>query len=177
MPNLERRKLLHAGIVLAVPFGGISLLSGCQQVTDDAGNDDSPNVGESNDLVVNQSKPENEGQMMQVQYLEVVTPDVDALCEQYSAIQGITFSEPDQNLGNARTAKLNGGGLIGIRGPLRENESPVIRPYMLVENLEEAVAAAANAGAEIALPQMEIPGHGTIAIVVQGGIECGLWQD
>ncbi len=59
---------------------------------------------------------------------------------------------------------------------LRETETPVIRPYMLVENLEEAVAAAADAGAEIAIPSMELPGHGTIAVVTQGGIECGLWQ-
>ena len=113
---------------------------------------------------------------MQIQYLEVVTQDVDALCNQYAGMLGVEFSEPDPNLGNARTAALNGGGMLGIRGPLREDETPVIRPYALVENLEQAVAAAADAGAEIALPKMEIPGHGTIAIVIQGGIECGLWQ-
>ena len=109
-------------------------------------------------------------------YLEIVTPDVDALCNQYSAIHGTTFSEPDANLGGARTAKLNGGGLVGIRGPLRETETPVIRPYVLVDDIKASVAAAADAGAEIAIPSMEIPGHGTIAIVIQGGIECGLWQ-
>ena len=84
--------------------------------------------------------------------------------------------DPDATFGNARTAKLNGGGLIGIRGPLRETETPVIRPYTLVEDIEGAVAAAADAGAEIAIPSMEIPGHGTIAVVIQGGIECGLCQ-
>ena len=175
MPNLDRRKLLHAGIVFAVPFGGMSLLSGFQQSTDNTNNDGSPHIGETNEPVL---KPKQDGKekIMQVQYLEIVTPDADALCKQYSAVHGITFSEPEANFGNARTAKLNGGGLIGIRGPLRETETPVIRPYMLVENLEEAVAAAADAGAEIAIPSMELPGHGTIAIVIQGGIECGLWQ-
>ena len=113
---------------------------------------------------------------MKVHYLEIVTPKVDALCDQYSKIHNVTFSEPDPNLGGARTAKLNGGGLIGIRGPLRETETPVVRPYTLVENLKEAVAAAADAGAEIAIPSMEIPGHGTIAVVIQGGVERGLWQ-
>lgn len=113
---------------------------------------------------------------MQIQYLEIVTPESESLCKQYSAIHGITFSEPDVNLGNARTAKLEGGGLIGIRGPMREDEPPTIRPYTLVEDLEKAVAAAAEAGAKVALPKMELPGHGTIAIVIQGGIECGLWQ-
>ena len=113
---------------------------------------------------------------MRIHYLEIVTPKVDALCEQYSKIHDVTFSEPDPNLGGARTAKLSGGGSIAIRGPLRETETPVIRPYTLVDNLKEAVAAAAEAGAEIAIPSMEIPGHGTIAVVIQGGIECGLWQ-
>lgn len=177
MQKLDRRKLLQAGIALAVPFGGISLLSGCQQSTDNANNDDSPIVGETDTSVVKKPEQESKGKFMQVRYLEIVTPDVDALCKQYSAIHAITFAEPDQNLGNARTAKLADGGQIGIRGPLREDETPVVRPYMLVERLEEAVAAAADAGAEIALPQMEIPGHGTIAIVIHGGIECGLWQD
>lgn len=113
---------------------------------------------------------------MKIHYLEIVTSDVDALCNQYSAIHGITFGEPDANLGGARTGKLDGGGLIGIRGPLRDTETPVIRPYVLVDDIEASVAAAADAGAEIAIPSMEIPGHGTIAVIIQGGIECGLWQ-
>ncbi len=46
---------------------------------------------------------------MKIQYLEIVTPEVDALCRQYSTIHGITFSEPDANFGGARTAKLDGG--------------------------------------------------------------------
>ena len=175
MPNLDRRRLLRAGIALAVPFGGMSLLSGCQQSTDNTKNDSSENVGETDESVVN-PKQDGKEKIMQIQYLEIVTPEADALCKQYSAVHGITFGEPDANLGNARTAKLNGGGLIGIRGPLRESETPVVRPYVLVENIEASVAAASEAGAEIALPMMELPGHGTIAVVIQGGIECGLWQ-
>ena len=114
---------------------------------------------------------------MQLQYLEIVTPKVDELCKQYSKIHGVTFGDPLPAFGNARIAKLVGGGQIGIRGPMRNTEKPVIRPYMLVESLEEAVAAAKDSGAEIAIAAMEIPGgHGSIAIVIQGGIECGLWQ-
>ena len=113
---------------------------------------------------------------MDLYYLEIVTPKVDALCDQYSIIHGVAFSKPNANLGGARIAKLNGGGSIAIRGPLRDTETPVIRPYTLVENLNAAVTAAADAGAKIAIPSMELPGHGTIAVVIQGGIECGLWQ-
>ncbi len=114
---------------------------------------------------------------MKVQYLEIVTPKVDALCRQYSTVYDIIFSEPDANFGGARTAKLDGGGLIGIRGPLRDTETPVVRPYVLVDDIKVAVESAAEAGAEIAMPPMEIPEHGVFAIVIHGGIECGFWQD
>ncbi len=113
---------------------------------------------------------------MQIQYLEIVTPDVDAVCETYAQSHGVEFSESDQNLGGARTARLANGGMLGIRAPLRDTESPVVRPYMLVEDIQSTVDAAAKAGAEVAVPPMEIPGHGTFAIVLQGGIDSGYWQ-
>lgn len=109
--------------------------------------------------------PINKGRMMQVQYLEIVTPNVDAICTQYTKVHGVTFGEPEPNLGGARTAKLTGGGTLGVRGPLRANEMPVVRPYLLVDDIAASVTAAADAGAEIALPPMKIPGHGTCAIV------------
>jgi len=178
MSNLDRRKLLGAGIGLMVPLGALSLFSGCEQTKDDSNNnDDSSKVGKTEKSDSKKTDEKSKGKNMQIRYLEIVTPDVDALCKQYSAMHDATFGEPVPNLGNARTAELNGGGVIAIRGPMRETETPVIRPYVLVENIEKAVAAAAEAGAEIAIPSMEIPGHGTIAIVIQGGIECGLWQD
>ena len=114
---------------------------------------------------------------MKIRYLEIVTPEADALCRQYSAIYGIHFSEPDASLGGARTAKLDGGGLVGIRGPLRDTETPVVRPYVLVDDIKAAVESAAEAGAEIAMPPTEIPKHGAFAVVIHGGIECGFWQD
>ena len=113
---------------------------------------------------------------MQIHYLEIVTKEVDAVCASYAAANGVQFGKPDTGLGNARTAALPGGGLVGVRAPLRETEGPVVRPYWLVDNIETAVAAAVHAGGEIALPPMEIPGHGTFAIYIQGGIDHGLWQ-
>lgn len=113
---------------------------------------------------------------MQIHYLEIVTPDVEAACALYGQLYGVSFSEPVAELGNARTAELPGGGKLGVRAPLRETEAPVVRPYLLVDDLGAAVRAAEAAGAEIAIPSMEIPGHGTIAIYLLGGIEHGLWQ-
>lgn len=113
---------------------------------------------------------------MQIQYLEIVTKDVDAVCAAYASANGVQFGEPVGGLGNARTAALAGGGLVGVRAPLRETEVPVTRPYWLVEDIEAAVAAVAEAGGFIALPPMQIPGHGTCAIYIHGGNEHGLWQ-
>lgn len=113
---------------------------------------------------------------MQIHYLEIVTKDVGAVCAAYAAATGAQFGEPDAGLGHARTAALPGGGLVGVRAPMHETEEPVVRPYWLVSDIKAAVAAAVKAGAQVAHPPMEIPGHGTFAIYIQGGIHHGLWQ-
>lgn len=113
---------------------------------------------------------------LQIHYLEIVTPDVDAMCAVYAAANGLQFGEPDARLGNARTARLPGGGMVGVRAPLRESEEPIIRPYWLVDDIESAVTAAVEAGAELAHPPLEIPGLGTFAIYLEGGVQHGLWQ-
>jgi predicted enzyme related to lactoylglutathione lyase len=113
---------------------------------------------------------------MQIYYLEIVTNEVDAVCAAYEAANSVHFGTPDPGLGEARTATMPGGGLVGVRAPLRETEAPVVRPYWLVDDIEAAVAAAVDAGGKMAHPPMEIPGHGTFAIYLQGGIDHGLWQ-
>ena len=65
---------------------------------------------------------------MQIHYLEIVTREVDAVCAAYAAANGVEFGKPDSGLGNARTAEMPGGGLAGVRAPLRETEAPVVRP-------------------------------------------------
>ena len=113
---------------------------------------------------------------MRIQYLEVVTSDVDAVCETYSQLHDVTFGERDQNLGGARTAQLANGGMLGVRAPMHDAEKPVVRHYILVEDIKATVEAAAKSGAEVALPPMALAGHGTCAIVIQEGIEFGFWQ-
>ncbi len=113
---------------------------------------------------------------MKIQYLEIVTREVDAVCAAYAAAHKVQFGKADAGLGNARTAPLAGGGLVGVRAPLRETEEPVVRPYWLVDDIAAAVAAAVKAGGQLAVPPMEIPGHGTFAIYLLGGNDHGLWQ-
>ena len=113
---------------------------------------------------------------MQVHYLEIVTTDVDTMCATYAQLHGVTFGDGDAGLGDARTVPMPGGGMLGVRAPMHETEEPVVRPYLLVDDIEAAVAAAVEQGGEIAHPPLELPGHGTFAIFIQGGIHHGLWQ-
>lgn len=113
---------------------------------------------------------------VQVHYLEVVTPNVEETCAALAAQHGVTFEGPEAMLGNARVATLAGGGRIGVRAPMRDDEEPVVRPYMLVDDIEAASAAAEAAGAEFAMRATEIPGQGKFAIYFLGGIQHGLWE-
>jgi len=169
--NTTRRNILRNGMAfVALPSTLMHL--GCAPDSDDAPHNTNGSPDDSAEPTGAQAK----GNAMKVQYLEIVTPDVDALCETYSRLHGVTFGEKDQNLGGARTAELAGGGMLGVRAPMRDDEKPVVRPYVLVEDIQATVDAAAKSGAEVALPPMELAGHGTCAIVIQGGIESGFWQ-
>jgi predicted enzyme related to lactoylglutathione lyase len=129
------------------------------------------------DTAVGREEPGREQERaVVIQYLEIVTPDVDATCDALEAMRGVSFGEPIPEFGNARTAPLENGGRIGVRAPMRETEGPVVRPYLLVEDIEAAVDAARASGAEIAMAPAEIPGQGRFAIYILGGIQHGLWQ-
>lgn len=113
---------------------------------------------------------------MKIQYLEIVSHDVDAACKAYETTNSVSFGDPDEMLGGARTCTLADGLIVGIRGPLRDDEEPVVRPYWLVNNIGQAVAKLEANGALLAMPPMEIPGKGKFAIYILGGNDHGLWQ-
>lgn len=113
---------------------------------------------------------------MDIQYLEIVTPDVEATCATLAALHSVAFGAPEPGLGHARIAALGDGGRLGVRAPMHGDEAPVVRPYLLVENLDAAIAAAQSAGAEFAMLATEIPGQGRFAIYLQGGLQYGLWE-
>lgn len=113
---------------------------------------------------------------MQVEYLEIVTPEVDAVCATYEKLYGVEFGEPEAGLGNARTAPMANGGRVGVRAPMGDVEVPVVRPYFGTEDARAAIDKAAEAGGEVAHPALELPGHGTFAIYIQGGIQHAIWQ-
>lgn len=113
---------------------------------------------------------------MKLHYLEIVSPDVDAVCKAYEAAHHVHFGEAEELLGGARTCTLPDGRIVGVRSPLRETEAPVVRPYWLVENIEQAIIDLKAQGAEIAVPPLDIPSKGTFAIYITGSVEQGLWQ-
>jgi predicted enzyme related to lactoylglutathione lyase len=173
MSKSNRREILQFGSAsLALPIFA-ALQSGCAQ-RDDA-SDHTAKLTQKNEPK-NTNQASTKETQMKVQYLEFVSPDADAVCKTYAEIYGVKFGEPQPGLGNARTATLPDGSVLGVRAPLRPDETPVVRPYVLVEDIEAAVEKAKEAGAEIAVPPMELPGHGTCAIFIHGGIEHGLWQ-
>ena len=113
---------------------------------------------------------------MHVQYLEIVTPALEETCAALAELHGVTFTEPDAGLGSARTASLAGGGRIGVRAPMHAQEEPVVRPYVLVDDIEAATRKAEAAGAEFMMKATEIPGQGRFAIYLLGGIQHGIWE-
>lgn len=114
---------------------------------------------------------------LHVHYLEIVTPSVNETCDALAKAHGVSFGDPIAELGNARTATLQGGGRIAVRAPMHDAEKPTVRPYVLVEDIQAAVKDAEAAGATVMVPPMQLPGQGTIALYTLGGIEHGLWQD
>jgi len=113
---------------------------------------------------------------IQIEYLEIVTPEVDETIATLEKLHGVSFSDPVAVFGNARTAPLEGGGRISVRAPLRPDEEPVVRPYILSEKIEAAVEAAEKSGGAIAHPPYELEGEFTFAIYLQGGNDFGLVQ-
>ena len=163
MSKITRRNILRMGLAsLALPGTAILNLACKPEYPPDPSNEIDNNA--------------DKGNTMKIYYLEIVTPDVDASCALYSQMYGVVFGKVDPSLGGARTANLDGGGMLGIRAPLRDTEKPVVRPYVLVKDIQASVAAASEAGAEIAMSPTEIAGYGRFAIVIKGGIESGLWQ-
>ncbi|HZI10919.1 MAG TPA: hypothetical protein VE153_11065 [Myxococcus sp.] len=114
--------------------------------------------------------------MKAIHYLEIVSNDVDALCGLYERLHGLSFGPPDPDLGQARVATKPDGTLVGIRKPLAAHEAPIMRTYVAVEDLQEAVKKAESQGALVAYPPTRQGRRGSFAIVIQGDVQHGLWQ-
>jgi predicted enzyme related to lactoylglutathione lyase len=109
-------------------------------------------------------------------YIEVVTSDVAATRGLYESTLGVSFSEPDPDLGRAQVAVLPDGSLLGVRGPLAEHDVPVVRVYFAVTDIAAAVSQAETDGAMLAYGPVEQGARGSFAIVIHSGVQIGYWQ-
>ena len=108
-------------------------------------------------------------------YVEVVTSEVEQVRTAQERCHGWRFTATPA-LGDAFVAELADGSRYAVRAPMHDGERPVTRVYVRVEDIDRAAEAARLAGGFLAVPPMEIPGHGRIAIYMLGGSEHGLWQ-
>ena len=113
---------------------------------------------------------------MQVHYIEIVTTDVANTISALENVHGLTFGEAVAALGNARVAKAANGSSMGIRAPLAEHETPIVRTYYAVDDIAKTVKDAEAAGAMVAYPPTVQGDTGTWAIYILDGIQYGLWQ-
>jgi predicted enzyme related to lactoylglutathione lyase len=113
---------------------------------------------------------------MPLHYLEIVSNDVETLAVLYERMHGLSFGPPDPDLGQARVSTQANGALLGIRKPLAAHEQPIMRTYLAVDDIQQAVKRAEESGATIAYPPTQQGSQGTFAIVIHGGVEHGLWQ-
>ena len=111
-----------------------------------------------------------------VHYVEIVCSDVDAHCAMLEQVHGVSFGDPVAALGMARVAEGDDGSLIGVRAPMANHDTPIVRTYYRVDDIEGAVAKAEAAGAMIAYPPTQQGDTGTWAIYIVGGTQVGLWQ-
>lgn len=114
--------------------------------------------------------------MTRPMYVEIVSPDADAIATLYEQTLDLSFGPPDPDLGQARVATRPDGSLVGIRKPLASHESPIVRTYFAVEDIAEAVKKAEAGGATIAYGPTLQGARGTFAIFFHGGAQHGLWQ-
>lgn len=113
---------------------------------------------------------------MLIHYLEFVSEDVAAQCAALESAHGLTFGDAVPELGNARVAEAPDGTLIGVRAPLADHETPIVRPYLTVDDIRSAVSQAEERGAVIAYPPTQQGDTGTWAIYILGGTQVGLWD-
>src|SRR5829696_221925 len=111
----------------------------------------------------------------EITHVEIPADDVARAQRFYHAVAGWEFQEVPGSEGYHmfRTGDASGGG-IGRRG---ENVGSVVRAYVTVDRLEDAVAAAEQNGGSVVTPPTDIQGMGRYAAVNDSeGNEIGLWE-
>jgi predicted enzyme related to lactoylglutathione lyase len=111
----------------------------------------------------------------EINHIEFPADDPERAMRFYSAVAGWEFSPMDgmPDYWVFRTAEGYGGG-VGKRGV---SVGPVVRDYITVDSIDDALAAAERTGGAITEAKSEIPGLGWFAVVTDPeGSEVGLYE-
>jgi predicted enzyme related to lactoylglutathione lyase len=110
----------------------------------------------------------------EITHIEFPAKDVERAKRFYAALAGWEYGEMQPGYWTFRTEENHGGG-IGLAG---ESVSNVVRVYITVDSLEDAVRVAEGHGGRVLTPPSDIGGgYGRFAAVVDSeGNEIGLWQ-
>lgn len=111
----------------------------------------------------------------EITHIDIPADDIERAKRFYHAVAGWEAAPVEGFPGYHmfRTGPQSGGG-IGQRG---QTAPDVLRIYITVDSLEEAVAAAEKEGGSVVQPPTDIPGMGRYAAVHDTeGNEVGLWE-
>jgi predicted enzyme related to lactoylglutathione lyase len=111
----------------------------------------------------------------EINHIEFPADDPERAMAFYKAVAGWEFSAMDgmPDYWVFRSGEGYGGG-IGKRG---KTTGQVVRDYITVDSIEDALAAAERTGGSIKEPKSEIAGMGSFAVVTDPeGSEVGLYQ-
>ena len=111
----------------------------------------------------------------EINHIEFPADDPERAMAFYAAVAGWEFSAmegmPDYWVFRSGEGY---GGAVGKRGV---SVGQVLRDYITVDSIEDALAAATRTGGTIKEPKTEIPGMGWFAVVIDPeGSEVGLFQ-
>jgi predicted enzyme related to lactoylglutathione lyase len=112
----------------------------------------------------------------EITHVEIPADDPDRARRFYGAVAGWQFSEmegfPDYWLFRSGEGS---GGAIGRRGV---SVGDVIRNYIEVSSIEEALEAVTQHGGTVVTARTEVPGQGFYAVILDSeGNEVALWEN
>ena len=109
-------------------------------------------------------------------WVDVATPDIDASAAFYCGLFGWEFggAHPEIPYG---MFLLDGKLVAGVGALQDENQPPAWATYIAADDADATVAAAVAAGAQVAVPAMDILDSGRMAVLIDPvGAFIGLWQ-
>lgn len=102
----------------------------------------------------------------------------------YERLAGWRIQEPDERCGYYRIATAADGDVAGLMDttgmtcPAGEPMDPTWDVYLAVGSVEETVATARAAGAQVIVEPDEVPGRGRFAVLLDpAGASVGVWED